>query len=224
MKKSFLQTALAASIMLSLCAPASAGNMVVSVVDKDGKPVQDAVVVIVPSNKAVLPKTALPAQATINQEKMQFIPAVTLVQVGAKLNFVNNDPWDHHVRSSPAGMGQFNSTNAGFELRLEGKSDGKPAKSSEVTINKAGVIGATLLGCFIHGSMRGYVYASESPWAAKTSAEGFATFEDVPDGAAQIKVWQLDQLVDVAPQTATVGATLAKNVFQLTVVPRKRRS
>ena len=72
--------------------------------------------------------------------------------------------------------------------------------------------------------MRGYVYASESPWAAKTSAEGFATFEDVPDGAAQIKVWQPDQLIDVPAQTATVGATMAKNVFQLTVVPRKRRS
>ena len=224
MKKSLLQSALAASMLSALCAPALAGNMVVSVIDKDGKPVPDAVVVIVPANKAVLPKVALPAVATIYQEKMQFIPAVSLVPVGAKINFINNDPWDHHVRSSPAGMGQFNTTNAGFELRLEGKAEGKPGKSSEITINKAGVIGATLLGCFIHGSMRGYVYASESPWAAKTSAEGFVTFEDLPDGAAQIKVWQADQLIDVPLQSTTVGATLAKNVFQLTVVPRKRRS
>ena len=224
MKNKFFLSTLAASAFSALCAPVLAGNMVVSVIDKDGKPVADAVVVIVPANKAVLPKTALPAQAAINQEKMQFIPAVSLVPVGAKITFFNNDPWDHHVRSSPAGMGQFNATNAGFELRLEGKSEGKPAKSSEVTINKAGVIGATLLGCFIHGSMRGYVYASESPWAAKTSAEGFATFEDLPEGAAQIKVWQPDQLIDVPTQTAMVGATLAKNVFQLTVVPRKRRS
>ena len=224
MKKSLLQGAFAVSILSALCAPASAGNMVVSVIDKDGKPVPEAVVVVIPANKAVLPKTALSAQATINQEKMQFIPAVSLVPVGAKITFLNNDPWDHHVRSSPAGMGQFNATNAGFELRLEGKSEGKPAKPSEVTISKAGVLGATLLGCFIHGSMRGYVYASESPWAAKTSAEGFVTFEDLPDGVAQIKVWQPDQLVDIAPQTVTVGATLTKNVFQLTVVPRKRRS
>jgi plastocyanin len=56
---------------------------------------------------------------------MQFIPAVTVVPVGARVHFVNNDPWDHHVRSSPAGMGQFSATNAGFELRLEGKPDGK---------------------------------------------------------------------------------------------------
>jgi plastocyanin len=219
MKKTLLLTALS-----TLCAWTWAGNLVVSVLDKDGKPVPDAVVVITPTNKTALPKTPLPAQATINQEKMQFIPAVTLVPVGAKVQFVNNDPWDHHVRSSPAGMGQFNTTNAGFELRLEGKSEGKPAKPSELTLDKAGVLGATLLGCFIHGSMRGYVYASDSPWASKTGPEGLAIFEDLPDGAAQIKVWQADQLIDMVPQQTTIGAVLAKSVIQLTVVPRRRRS
>ena len=219
MKKILLLTTLAFA-----GAAASAGNLVVSVIDKDGKPVQDAVVIVIPANKAVLPKAPLPLRATINQEKMQFIPAVSLVPVGAKVSFVNNDPWDHHVRSSPAGLGQFNSTVAGFELRLEGKTDGKPAKSSEVTLDKPGVLGATLLGCFIHGSMRGYIYASDSPWASKTGVEGFTTFEDLPDGIAQIKVWQADQLIDVTAQQATIGAALGKNVFQLTVVPRRRRS
>lgn len=218
MKKLLLSSALC-----TLCAWASAGNLVVSVLDKDGKPVPDAVVVVTPANPGSLPKNPLSSRATITQEKMQFIPAVTLVPVGAKVNFVNNDPWDHHVRSSPAGMGQFNSTNAGFELRLEGKSDGKAPKASEITLDKAGVVGATLLGCFIHGSMRGYIYASESPWATKTSAEGLAIFEDLPDGAAQVKVWQPDQQIDIAPVQTTIGATLAKAVMQLTVVPRRRR-
>jgi plastocyanin len=219
MKKTLLLAALA-----SMLTTAMAGSLSVSVVDKEGKPVQDAVVVIVPTNKTALPKKPMATQAVVNQEKMQFIPAVTLVPVGAKVNFVNNDPWDHHVRSSPAGLGQFNATNAGFEIRLEGKSDGKPAKASEVTLDKAGVLGATLLGCFIHGSMRGYVYASDSPWAAKTGADGMAVFDDLPDGAAQVRVWQADQLVDVPLQPATVGATPAKNTFQLTVVPRRRRA
>ena len=218
-----MQKTLLFSVLFAVCFAATAGSLSVSVVDKDGKPVQDAVVVIVPANKTVLPKKPLAMQATVNQEKMQFIPSVTLVPVGAKVNFVNNDPWDHHVRSSPAGMGQFNTTNAGFELRLEGKSDGKPAKASEVTLDKAGVVGATLLGCFIHGSMRGYVYASESPWAAKTGADGMAVFDDLPDGAAQIKLWQADQLVDVPAQAANISATPAKSMFQLTVVQRKRR-
>ncbi len=219
MKKSLFTLALS-----TLALAASAGSLTVSVVDKDGKPVPDAVVVVVPANKSAQPKVALPVQAAINQEKMQFIPAVTLVPVGAKVRFVNSDPWDHHVRSSPAGMGQFNNTNAGFELRLEGKPDGKPAKTTDVIMDKPGVMGATLLGCFIHGSMRGYVYVSDSPWAVKTGADGKATFDDLPDGAAQVKLWQADQLVDVPLQSVTIGAAAAISDFQLTVVPRRVRA
>ena len=203
---------------------ASAGSLSVSVVDKDGKPVPDAVVVVMPANKSAQPKMPLLRQASINQEKMQFIPAVTLVPVGAKVRFFNSDPWDHHVRSSPAGMGQFNATNAGFELRLEGKPDGKPAKTSDITMDKPGVMGATLLGCFIHGSMRGYVYVSDTPWAVKTGANGMATFDDLPDGPAQVKLWQADQLIDVPLQSTTIGAAAAKSTFQLTVVPRRVRA
>ncbi len=219
MKKTVL-----AALAITLGNWAAAGSLAVTVIDKDGKPVMDAVVVITPANKSVLPKKPLAAQVTIAQEKMQFIPAVSLVPVGAKIQFINNDPWDHHVRSSPAGMGQFNATNAGFELRLEGKTDGKAAKPTEISIDKAGVIGSTLLGCFIHGSMRGYVFASESPWAVKTGADGLAVFDDLPDGMAQVKVWQADQLIDLAPLQTTIGATAAKSTVQLSVVPRRRRA
>ena len=64
---------------------------------------------------------------------------------------------------------------------------------------------------------------SKSPWAAKTSAEGVALFEDLPDGAAQLMVWQSDQIVDVHTQRVTIGATQSKSVVQLSVVPRRRR-
>ena len=221
MKKRFLIAALPLALALNA---ATAGSLQVSVTDKDGKAVPNAVVVVMPSNKTAQPKTALPREATIVQEKMQFLPAVTLLAVGSKARFTNNDPWDHHVRSSPAGMGQFNTTNAGFEIRLEGKTDGKPPKATEVTLDKAGVVGATLLGCFIHGSMRGYVYVSDSPWAAKTNADGIAVFDDLPDGAAQFKVWQADQLVDAPPQNVTVSAAPSKAMLQLSVVQRRQRA
>ena len=219
MKKILLLAALSA-----VCNWASAGNLVVSVIDKDGKPVQDAVVVVIPNNKAVLPKVALPSEATINQEKMQFIPAVTLVSPGAKIKLLNNDPWNHHVRSSPAGAEAFNSSKVGFELQMEGKAEGKPAKAVELTLDKPGIVTANLLGCYIHGSMRGYMYVSESPWAAKTNPEGLTTFENLPDGPAQVKIWQSDQLFDLPPQPTTIGTASGKTVFQLTVVPRRRRT
>lgn len=220
MKKLLLISALSS---VCACAWATTGSLTVSVMDKEGKPVPDAVVVIVPSDKTVLPIKALPAQASVVQEKMQFIPRVTLVPVGATVSFINNDPWDHHVRSSPAGLGQFNAAHIGFELRLEGKSEGKLPKRVDITLDKAGILDATLLGCFIHGSMRGYIYASESPWAAKTGEDGLAVFNDLPEGAAQVKVWQADQLVNLPVQSYSVTAAPGRIGVQLSVVPRRRR-
>jgi plastocyanin len=215
MKKTLISLALTA-----LAGWANAGNLQVLVVDKEGKPVPDAVVVVVPANKGE-PRTALPAQVTISQEKMRFIPAVSVVAVGARALFVNNDPWEHHVRASAAGFAQFNTANSGgFELRLDGKPEGKPGKTAEAVFEKAGPV---LLGCHIHGSMRGHVYVSDSPWTVLTGADGIAQVEQIPDGAAQVRVWQADQLLDIAPLAVTVSATPGKATLQLTVVPRRRR-
>jgi len=215
MKKTLISLALTA-----LAGWANAGNLQVLVVDKEGKPVPDAVVVVVPANKGE-PRTALPAQVTISQEKMRFIPAVSVVAVGARALFVNNDPWEHHVRASAAGFAQFNTANSGgFELRLDGKPEGKPGKTAEAVFEKAGPV---LLGCHIHGSMRGHVYVSDSPWTVLTGADGIAQVELIPDGAAQVRVWQADQLLDIAPLAVTVSATPGKAILQLTVVPRRRR-
>ncbi len=214
-KKTWCTLALA-----TLVTVASAGNLQVTVLDKEGKPVMDAVVVVVPAT-AGAPKNALPMQLTINQEKMRFVPAVAIVGIGAKARFVNNDPWEHHVRASAAGAAQFNAAASdGFVLRLDGKEEGKAAKTAEATFDKAG---AVLLGCHLHASMRGHVYVSDSPWAVMTNADGVASFDALPDGAAQVKVWQADQLLDLAPQRMTLTAVPAKTTVQLSVVPRKRR-
>jgi plastocyanin len=204
--------------LFALACAAHAATVSVTVVDKEGKPVADAVVVIVPSagGKSRHP---LPAQATIAQEKMQF--ALTLVAVGAKLTFVNEDSWDHHVRGSPAGLAQFTAAaGSGFELRLDGKLAGKPAKALDVIVDKPG---AMLLGCYIHGSMRGNVYVTDSPWAMKTSAQGQAVFDDVPDGPAQVRVWHAEQLLDLPERPVTAGPAPTRLNFQLQVVPRRRR-
>ena len=207
--------------LITLACAAQAATISVTVVDKDGSPVSDAVVVIVPSagGKARQP---LPPQATIGQENMKFLPDVTLVPVGAKLTFVNQDSWDHHLRGTAAGAAQFAAgTDGGFELRLDGKPVGKPANTMDVTVDKAGPM---LLACHIHSSMRGYVYVTDSPWSIKTAADGQAVFDDVPQGVAQVRVWQADQLVDLPTRTVNARAAITKLNFQLQVVPRRRRS
>lgn len=197
-----------------------AGSLQVNVLDKDGKPVVDAVVVLVPNGLGA-PKTPLPTQATINQEKMRFIPAVSIVAVGGKARFVNNDPWEHHVRGTAAGILQFNAgADDGFMMRLDGKAEGKPAKFADTTFDK---VGPVLLGCHLHASMRGHVYVSDSPWAIVTSADGVASFDGVPDGAVQVKVWHADQFIDIPAQRVAVSAAPSKANMQLTVVPRRKR-
>jgi plastocyanin len=196
-----------------------AASLSVNVVDKDGKPTPDAVVMVVTSGVSS-PKTQLPMAATISQASMQFIPAVTIVRPGAKVTFVNNDPWDHHVRGSAAGAAQFSGNDEnGFVLRLAGKTAGAAGKSSVVSLDSAGVV---LLGCHLHGSMVGHVVVSDTPWAAKTDANGVATFADLPDGAATVKVWHAAQFVDLKPVQTALSATPSQVKMQLSVTPRRR--
>ena len=209
-----------------------AASLQVTVLDKEGKPVPEAVVVVVPAAKGEA-RNPPPLQAVISQEKMQFIPVVTLVSPGAKIRFVNNDPWDHHVRvSAPALASGGNLAAAGLapgamygiSLRPEGKSEGKMPKTADVTLDKPGATGAMLMGCFIHGSMSGFVYVADSPWTVKTGADGIALLDDVPDGAVSVKVWHATQLVEAAPQNMTLGVAPSKITLHVDAVLRRRRS
>ncbi len=91
-----------------------------------------------------------------------------MASVGARLTFTHNDPWEHHVRGSGAGVAQFTTgTSGGVELRLAAKTDGQRPRSGEVTVNQPGAIHS---GRHLHASMLGHVYVSESPWADRTGA------------------------------------------------------
>jgi plastocyanin len=213
-----MKAAIAISIAL-VCGAAHAGSLLVTVTDKEGKAVPDAVVVVKPAQRVGGNLPVLPQALTIVQEKMQFSPAVSIVAVGAKLTFQNNDSWDHHVRGVRSQALGSAPTSAGFELRLDGRKPGLPARQMEIAVEEAGPM---LLSCHIHGSMRGHVFVAASPWTAKTSAEGLALFE-LPDGPAQVSVWHPEQLLDLPGVAASIGSAPARLGVQLQVVPRRRR-
>lgn len=209
------------SLALVLPLVAQAGSLQVTVVDREGKPVADAVVVLSPPAGGPA-RAPLPARVTISQEKMRFVPAVALVGVGAQGTFVNNDPWEHHVRASAAGVQNFEAASTGgFELRLDGRQEGKAGKTADAVFAKPGPV---LLGCHLHGSMRGHVYVSDTPWAMLTNSDGVASFDAVPEGAVKVRVWQADQLIDLPAQQVALGAAPMKATLQLSVVPRRRRT
>lgn len=231
---------------LTMLAPAAqAGALDVSVTDRDGQPAVDVVVLVqVPNQPAPKP----PGQpVVIAQQDLKFAPFLTVVPQGSVLRFVNKDTYDHHVRSVPSGpLGSMPAVEF-FELRLDGASapanssyqsgsygndDYKPVNTpaprkksgtstADVKADHPGPIG---LGCHIHGSMRGQVYVSGSPWFGKTDAKGTARIEGVPEGAAELIVWHPDQLQDQAAVKLQVGASAAKVDAQLNFTPRRRRS
>lgn len=204
----------------ALCISASAGNVQIQVLDRDGKPVPDAVVVMYPGATGGTPPSLLQANPTIEQERMRFVPAVTVVEPGTTVRFTNQDRWDHHVRGASAGLAAA-PANSGFELRLAGKADGKPANSTEVKLDTPGVM---LLSCHLHGSMRGHVFVTDSAWTLKTDNDGIARFANVPDGAAQVRVWHAEQLVDLPRKALSVVPGPVLDTVRLSVVPRVRRA
>jgi plastocyanin len=157
-------------------ASAQSAEISARVTDDQGRPVEDAVVVAVPSDGTHVP--VRPREAMVDQLNQEFVPKVTAVVVGTPVRFPNHDNIRHQVYSfSPAKR---------FELPLYA---GVPAEA--VLFDKPGVV---ILGCNIHDWMIGYVYVSESPYFAKTGKDGTAVLAELPPRSYTVRVWhpQLD--------------------------------
>ena len=217
MTRSHTAAWLIAAALLPLAAQAA--TVQVTVLGRDGKPLADAVVVIEPGAGA-RPAAPAPVSAVITQQKMQFLPGTVVLPVGSKVTFTNLDSWEHHVRGTPAGLASLNpGTQPGFELRLDGKVVGKEPASAEVTLSKAGGV---QLGCHLHGSMRGFIFVADSPWTLQTDANGVATLQGVPEGAAKVRVVHADQILEGPPVAVNITSVTALSL-PTQVQPRRRR-
>lgn len=191
--------------MLVFALDAAAAGFEAVVRTPAGKPVEDAAVVLEPfAGKA--PSTK--ATATIEQRDREFVPYLSIVQKGTAIDFPNRDKLKHHVYSfSPAKT---------FELKLY---SGKPA--APVVFDKAGEVA---LGCNIHDWMEAHVLVVETPWFAKTGADGVARIDRVPAGAYQLRPWHPRQKAAAAPQRVEVSVSPKKPVeLVLDVAPRVAR-
>jgi len=158
-----------ASSFLSISA--NAAGMRVQVADQLGAPVMDAIVYAVPVS-GKLP-AAKPAGAVIDQIKRQFVPLVSVAQTGAAITFPNKDNIEHDVYSfSPAKR---------FELNLY---HGIPAKP--VVFDNPGLV---VMGCNIHDTMVAYLLLVDTPYFAKTDANGHANIDNLPADSYKLMVW-----------------------------------
>ena len=143
----------------------------------DGAAAEDMIVYLEPIN----PTFPLP----INQEKIQisqrnkaFAPYVSLVQKGGQANFLNEDDITHHIYS-PVGHSKFS-----FKIRTN-------EKKELPNFEQAGEV---VMGCNIHDWMSGYILVVDTPYFAKSDAQGKVILSEVMLGDYFLNIWhpQLD--------------------------------
>jgi plastocyanin len=170
--------------LLAAALPGAAAEISVTVVDRDGHGIEDAVVTATPVATAAPVVTATPAvgkapsggapkDAVMDQRNRSFVPRVLAIPVGARVEFPNNDSVSHQVYSfSPAKR---------FQLPLY-----KGETHPPITFDQPGLV---VLGCNIHDSMVGYIYVTPAPYFGTTDASGTLMLKDLPKDEYQIVVW-----------------------------------
>ena len=197
------------AIFISLLAGptlALAASLSVEVADASGAPLTDAVVYAEPASGQVLSKAAQNAHsAEIEQRKRRFNPLVTVVQVGTEISFPNNDTVKHHVYS-------FSQPKV-FDLPLY---SGKAAAPQ--LFDKAGTV---VLGCNIHDQMIAYVEVVDTPFFAKSDAQGKLKLEGLPPGKYRLKAWHYNLPISVpfVEQGATMIGGDSTASFKLDLKP-----
>jgi hypothetical protein len=169
-----VRAALVAAVWAALGLPAAvrAGSAEAQLRSHAGEPLADAVVSLRRADGSAPPPTA-PAPGSMDQRDRQFAPHVLVVQRDSAVGFPNSDQIRHHVYS-------FSDAKR-FELRLY---SGVPAEP--VVFDREGTV---VLGCNIHDDMIGFVRVVDTPWFAKSDADGVARIENVPAGSYVAEVW-----------------------------------
>jgi plastocyanin len=192
---------------IALCGVgARAATVSVLVVDRAGKPLADAVVMLAPLSGR------LPVRPTsgveIAQNHRQFSPQISVVTVGTTIAFPNHDTVRHHVYSfSPVKT---------FELKLY---SGVPA--APILFDKPGIV---VLGCNIHDAMVGWVVVVDTPLVARSAGDGRAQIDAVPAGDYELRVWHPELVEPNAPiaiPLAVAGADVQTRAALATVGSRK---
>ena len=178
----FVRFALRVSSLLAALASteyAAAATLEVSVVDENGRPIEDVAVYATPAHPvahgagAAASHAGTVPKAAMDQEHMQFVPHLLVVQTGTEVSFPNGDEVSHHVYS-------FSETKP-FERALY-KGDAAPPQ----LFDRPGVV---VLGCNIHDGMLGYIVVVDTPHFAKTDEQGVALINDVPSDDYVLAAW-----------------------------------
>ena len=127
-----------------------------------------------------IPGKSFPApeqHALIDQRNLSFNPSLTVVLVGATVDFQNSDSVQHNVFWPSVGGNKKEAHNLGTWPRGDKKS---------FKFTQAGVVP---LLCNVHPEMSGYLVVSPTPYFAETDSAGTYKIDNVPDGKYNVTAW-----------------------------------
>lgn len=154
-------------IAVSLTLPARADSLDLQIVDNQGTPLENAVVLL-PGQISTPPSSV----AVMDQVNKTFVPHVLVIQRGQRVLFPNSDNIRHHVYSfSPAKT---------FEIKLYAGTPEAP-----ITFDTAGIV---VLGCNIHDNMVGYIVVADTPVTGISDGDG-RIYLDVREIPPTVRLW-----------------------------------
>lgn len=111
----------------------------------------------------------------LKQSGCVYIPHVTGLLVGQKLEILNDDPLLHNLHATPSVNKEFNV--------------GQPKKGmkSEFTFDKEEV--GMPVKCDVHPWMKSYIHVLKHPYFAVTDENGKFTISGVPAGTYTVEAW-----------------------------------
>ena len=125
----------------------------------------------------------------LDQKECLYTPHITLTQVGADLEILNNDGILHNIHSYSEANPAFNQAQPKFRKKLK-----KKFEEPEVV----------RVECDAHGWMKGWIVVMEHPYYAVSDGSGAFTLTDVPAGEYEVKFWH--ETLGEAMQNVTVEA------------------
>ncbi|MBW8329243.1 MAG: methylamine utilization protein [Thiobacillus sp.] len=148
-----------------------AATLTLQVTSASGTGIEDAVVYLMPGKPPGRPVQT--PTARIDQINKEFVPLVSVVQTGTRISFPNKDNIRHHVYSFSAAKK--------FEIKLYADTPSKP-----ILFDTAGYV---VMGCNIHDHMIAHLLVVDTPYFAKTDANGMLRIADVPPGDYSLIAW-----------------------------------
>ncbi len=186
-----------------------AANISAIVRDANGRPVENAVLSLTPTDVFDPAMFAATQPAIMMQKGKQFIPYVLPVRTGTSVSFPNKDNLLHHVYS-------FAKTKR-FEISLYAGTPVNP-----LIFEQSGVVP---LGCNIHDWMLAYIYVTDAPYFAKSNKIGIVNIEDAAAGQYRAQIWhpRLKGKTDGHEQSVTLTDDVTTQIEFNLLLKRDRR-